>query len=146
MLDDEEAARDITQTVFLKAYDKIGTYDPGRRFFSWIYRIAVNEAVNQLGRRKALEPLPANLASKVPSPEDDLSRHERTERIESAIRCLSVEYRLVVVMKYFEDLSYHDMSCILGVREQTVKSRLHTARRRLARILAERGTGRAAEV
>ena len=52
MLHDREEARDVTQTVFLKVYEHLGEYDPTHKFYSWIYRIALNESIKSLQRRK----------------------------------------------------------------------------------------------
>ena len=57
LVGDHEDALDVTQNVFVRAYEKLETYDPSRRFFSWIYRIAVNESLNLRRARKSSEPL-----------------------------------------------------------------------------------------
>ena len=58
MLGDREEARDVTQTAFLKAYVALATCDGERRFFSWIYRIVVNECLNTLRGRRSMQPVP----------------------------------------------------------------------------------------
>src|SRR5882762_2699539 len=57
MVGDAEDARDVTQTVFVKAYQKLSTFDQRNRFFSWLYRIGINESINLLHRRKSREEL-----------------------------------------------------------------------------------------
>ena len=136
MLGDYEEARDATQNVFVRAFEGLDTYDPDRRFFSWIYRIAVNECLNLRRARRPGEPLPARLeAASAAGPLEAVEAVERSERIDAALVRLSEEHRLVVVLRHFADLSYGEISEVLGVPEKTVKSRLFEARHRLGDLL-----------
>jgi RNA polymerase sigma-70 factor (ECF subfamily) len=139
MLGDLEEARDLTQTAFVKAFEKLGTYDSRYRFFSWIYKILVNEGRNWLRRRQGVEPLLEDFASEGKTLEEEHDDRRRGERIQSAISHLAPDYRLVITLKYFGDLSYREMSEVLDLPEKTVKSRLFTARRRLAEVLIQLG-------
>lgn len=134
MVKDREDARDITQTAFVKAYEKLGTFDPSYRFFSWIYRIAVNECLNFVARRRPEGPLPPDLPS-TDDPERSAQAGELAARIQRALMTLSPDYRLAVVLRHFLGLSYGEMSAVLLIPEKTVRSRLHTARQRLADTL-----------
>ena len=73
MVGNYEDARDIAQTAFVKAFEKLDTYDPRYRFFSWIYRIMMNESLNYLQRRKFHEPLDVNLSSTSDPQQDALA-------------------------------------------------------------------------
>jgi RNA polymerase sigma-70 factor, ECF subfamily len=134
ILGDREAAADAAQNAFISAYRKLGTFDPQRRFFSWLYRILVNECLNDRRSRRSHEPLSPGLAV-VDSPADLLEASERRRRVQTAILSLSPEYREVVVLRHFTGLSYEEISDALGVPAKTVKSRLHTARQRLGHLL-----------
>jgi RNA polymerase sigma-70 factor (ECF subfamily) len=134
MVKDREDARDIAQTAFVKAYEKLGTFDPRHRFFSWIYRIAVNECLSFVTRRRREGPLPAELRS-ADDPERSAEAGELALRIQEALMELSPDYRLVVILRHFLGLSYGEMSAVLLIPEKTVRSRLHTARQRLADTL-----------
>ena len=136
MLGNYEDARDAAQNTFVKAYEKLGTYDPERRFFSWIYRILMNECLN-LRRRPATEPLGDTEPAMSESPDADaLESAERKRDVRQAILSLSPAYREVIVLRHFAALSYEQMSEAIGVPTKTVKSRLHTARQQLAGELA----------
>jgi RNA polymerase sigma-70 factor (ECF subfamily) len=136
MLGNYEDARDAAQNTFVKAYEKLGTYDPERRFFSWIYRILMNECLN-LRRRPATEPLADTGAAVADSSEVDVvEAAERKRDVRQAILSLSPAYREVIVLRHFAALSYEQMSEAIGVPTKTVKSRLHTARQQLAGELA----------
>ena len=136
MLGDEDEANDAAQNAFVKAYQKLATFDPERRFFSWLYRILVNECLNQQRDRRPSEPIPAELAATDDSPDDLLEAKERRRRVQAAIVALPISYRAVVVLRHFGGLSYDDIADALGVSTAIVKSRLHTARQRLGHMLA----------
>jgi RNA polymerase sigma-70 factor (ECF subfamily) len=138
LLGDREDARDVTQTAFVKAYEKLHTYDPSHRFFSWIYRIALNESLNLKSRRPALLRLDERLASSG-SPYQAAEAHETSDRVQAGLLKLAPEQREVVVLRHFAELSYRDISAALGVPEKTVKSRLYAARQRLGQILLSEG-------
>jgi RNA polymerase sigma-70 factor (ECF subfamily) len=135
LVGDHEDALDVTQNVFVRAYEKLDTYDPKRRFFSWIYRIAVNESLNLRRARKSSEPLKDTVAAKGGAA-DAAEASERRAGIDAALGRLTMEYREVIVMRYFAELSYEEIGEALGIPEKTVKSRLFSAKERLAVLLA----------
>lgn len=139
MTGDEEEAKDITQTVFIKAYEKLNTYKPEHKFFSWIYRMLVNESINSLNRRKHLQGLDLNLAGSSSTPEGHFRDAELSGKIQQALIKLPFDYRMVIVLHYFNDITYKEMGDLLDLAEKTVKSRLYTARQQLAAILRKDG-------
>ena len=139
MVREDDDAQDLTQAVFVKAYENLDRYDPQYAFFSWLYRMAVNETINFLNRRKRQSPLNRELESRERSPEDKRADDEFSERIAGALMELTLDYRLVIVMRHFLDFTYREMSEIVDVPEKTVKSRLFSARRRLCEILSAHG-------
>jgi RNA polymerase sigma-70 factor, ECF subfamily len=131
-----DEALDATQNAFVSAYTHLGTFDPKQRFFSWIYRILKNECLNVLRKRREMGPLPVE----TPSPggaADGLDRHERQAAIKAALLELTVEYREVILLRHFTELSYEEIASTLGIPMKTVKSRLYSARQRLAALLAD---------
>jgi RNA polymerase sigma-70 factor (ECF subfamily) len=132
-----EDARDATQNAFVKAFEQLHRYDGQRRFFSWIYRIAVNECLNLRRSRRPQETLTENLAGadSHPGPFEVAALAEARGRIDRAMTHLSFEYREVIALRHFGDLSYEEMADAIGVPEKTVKSRLFSARQRLAGLL-----------
>ena len=134
MLGDADAANDAAQNAFVKAYQKLGTFDPTRRFFSWIYRILVNECLNTRRDSPPHEPLAPDLAA-VGTPADLFDIAERRRRVQAAILALPLEYREVIVLRHYTGLSYDEIGETLHVPAKTVKSRLHTAKERLAVML-----------
>jgi RNA polymerase sigma-70 factor, ECF subfamily len=136
---DREDAMDITQTSFLKAYERLDTYDPSCKIFSWLYKIAVNEAINCVNRRKRLEPLGEDDAALDPGPEEECAQNETSRELQRALLDINLEYRTVVVLRHFQNLSYREIGDILDIPEKTVKSRLFTGRRLLKDVLLKQG-------
>ena len=136
---DPDDAADISQTVFIKAYRKLGTFDPSRKFFSWLYRIAVNESINFVKRKNRSFSVEGDLGESRSSPASDYAQIEAGDQIQRALVQLKLEYRIVVVLKYFLQLSYAEICEIAGIPEKTDKSRLFTARKQLREILIGQG-------
>ena len=131
MLNSRDDAQDVTQTVFLKVFENIDQFDPSRRFFSWIYRITLNESINWLGKKNRLEPLTYEAAFEGKGPEQEVESANVAANVQAALMTIKSDYRSVVVLKHFLGCSYVEISQILDVPEKTVKSRLYTARQQL---------------
>ena len=136
MLNSADDARDVTQTVFLKVYENFDKYDPSRRFFSWIYRITLNESINWLGKQGRLEPLMQEAADDGASPEQQVDSDNLRADVQAALMTIKSDYRSVVVLKHFLGCSYVEISQILEIPEKKVKSRLYTARQQLKDALS----------
>ena len=134
-----EDAMDATQNAFVAAYEKLHTFDPTYRFFSWIYRIAVNQSLNLVSGRKAQTSLDENAHAADHGPAEVFDTTEARGQLRQALLDLEPIYRTVIVLKHLEGLSYREIGDILDIPEKTVKSRLFTARQRLRVILTERG-------
>jgi RNA polymerase sigma-70 factor, ECF subfamily len=143
MTGDREEARDITQAVFLKAFRGLDSFDPRRRFFSWIYRIAVNESIDRLRSRRQDEPLDESREDPAERPDASAERGEVAEAIQAALLELREDDRQVLVLRHWLDRSLSEIGEALGITEQTAKSRLFEARQRLGRILRRRGVNHA---
>ena len=139
MVNDGEDASDLTQSVFVKAYEKLNTYNARFKFFSWLYKIAVNTSLNFIGHRKNQERLSDDLVSEDTGLEKEFEESERCQKLEDAILALRPDYRIVIVLRHFQDLSYDEMSKVLEIPMKTVKSRLFTARQMLKVILTKSG-------
>jgi len=139
MVNDLEDAKDLTQIVFIKAYENLATFEPGRKFFSWIYRIMVNESLNLIARRRSAEPLDEGMETSERGPDRIAEANEVSGIIQEALTELSQDYRQVILLRHFAQLSHEEMSKLLEIPEKTVKSRLFTARRILGEILTKRG-------
>jgi RNA polymerase sigma-70 factor (ECF subfamily) len=131
MLHDRQDAMDVAQTTFLKVFEHLPDYDPAFRFYSWMYRIAINESLNALGARKPLAGVGGNEADDGPGPDRQAEGEQIRRAIEDAVMQLKPELRSVITLRHFMHLSYEDMADILQLPEKTVKSRLYSARQLL---------------
>lgn len=134
MLGDSGEAADAVQEAFVRAYRKLHTFDRGHKFFSWVYRILVNECLNVKRSRRMLEPLDASLATRE-DPHRDAEQSELRADVQAALLRLPPIYREVVVLRHYANLSYLEIAAMLGVPEKTVRSRLYSARQRLGEDL-----------
>jgi len=129
-----EDASDVTQTVFLKVVERLDDYDPQYKFFSWIYRIAVNESLNLLRRNGRADELDDDEDFEAPdsdAPEWRLDERERSRRLKEALMKLSANDRVVLSLRHFSECSYQEIAQVLEIDDKTVKSRLFDARQRL---------------
>ena len=134
MLGNRDDARDAVQTTLVKAYEHLASFDPRHRFFSWIYRILMNECLNMRRARRPEDALSPTLAAQG-TPYEAAAAQERAPQVQAALLKLTPDYRAVIALRHFGDLSYDEMSEALGVPVKTVKSRLFTARQRLGELL-----------
>ena len=139
MLGNPEEAADVTQTTFLKVFENIQRFDPKHRLFSWTYRIAMNESIDQLKRIKRVEPLKESPISETDSPQQQAETSQLSDEIQATLMELSEEHRAVITLRHFSDCSYEDISGILELPEKTVKSRLFTARQQMKTKLQQHG-------
>jgi RNA polymerase sigma factor (sigma-70 family) len=124
---DRQTADDIVQDALVKIITQ-RTYRPGSPAKPWIYRIVTNAAHDRFRRRARTESGDvAELEDGNPRPEDAAITGERAERVRDAVQGLGFEYRCVLVLRYYQDLSLAEIAAALDIPVGTVKSRLHTA-------------------
>jgi RNA polymerase sigma-70 factor, ECF subfamily len=143
MLGNKDEAADVTQTAFVKVFENINRFNPDYRLFSWIYRIALNEAIDQLGRRRKVEPLDEPLLQDGDQLQDRLAASQLEAEVQAVLLELHEDHRSVIVLHYFTDCSYRDIGEILKLPEKTVKSRLFSARQQLKSRLRQHGISHA---
>jgi RNA polymerase sigma-70 factor (ECF subfamily) len=129
-----DEARDVTQEVFLQVHRSIRSFRRGSRFATWLYRIAVNRAVDAGRRRTRMRwlPLHETLADKpdeAPGPEDAAIRTTEVEAVQRVLNEVPLQHRDVLVLRYYQGLSVEEIAEVLGVSATAAKVRLHRARR-----------------
>jgi RNA polymerase sigma-70 factor, ECF subfamily len=140
VLGNGDDAADVTQTTFLKVAEKLDDYDAQYKFFSWIYRIAINESLNALRRdahEESLEDEDELPGPNAVDPERHASDAELAGRVQRALMLMRFEHRIVITLRHFSDCSYGEIAWILELQEKTVKSRLFEARQKLRELLKE---------
>ena len=139
MTGNREDAQDVTQTAFIKAFEKLATFDRSRKFFSWVYRILWNETLNLVQRSPRHEALDEGIPDTGRPPDRESEEREERALIAAAIEELPADYRQVILLRHYAQLSYQEMGRIIELPEKTVKSRLFTAHRLLGSILERKG-------
>ena len=131
MLDTREEAMELTQDVFLKAWQALPAWRPEARFSTWLLQIARNATIDHLRRRTVpFAPLDdgIDLPDPAPGPEARYASLQQHERLLAALQRIAAEHREILLLREVEALSYGDIATILGIPEGTVKSRLTRAR------------------
>ncbi len=169
LLKDQQEAEDLAQEAFIKCYQNLSQYDQARPFTPWFYRIATNLALSKLRRRKiyqfiswdqcfnwitetktgGLKNQRLSLASRNAAnfdymdPEAAWEEEETKEEIVRAIKRLKPLDQLVIILRYFEELSYEEIALILQTNRNNIEVRLYRARKRLRTILrGEQASGK----
>jgi RNA polymerase sigma-70 factor (ECF subfamily) len=139
MMNNPEDALDMTQEIFLRAYQKIGKFRFTSAFSTWLYRLATNLCIDELRKRKRTSntaPLEEAISeADGNSPEEDAILSDRQSQVWKAIDSLKEKERAIIVLRDIEGLSYKEISQVLGYSLGRVKSRIHEARQKLKVIL-----------
>ena len=131
-------AEELTQNVFVKVYSNLTQFNPKYKFFSWLYRIALNEALNYLKSRKKISAINVNTSVTQENPEVILQKKERKEALQLSIMELKPMERKLIVLKYYEEMTYEEISNVTGLSVKKVKSRLFTGRKRLKDLVEKK--------
>jgi len=132
-------AEDAAQMAFLKAYEQLASFNDDYKFFSWLYRIAVNESINAKKKKRPMSGLDHVEAVAEGKADQLTEENELEDRVGDALMQLSATDRAIIILRHYQDFSYPDIAYILDITEQKVKSRLYTARQRLRGIFEQRG-------
>jgi RNA polymerase sigma-70 factor, ECF subfamily len=147
---DDSEAEDVVQEAYVRAFSKLAEFRGESSLCTWLSRIVMNEALGRLRRQssapirislESLEPggkvIPFPLASKQPDPEQTMAQNEIRLILERTIDDLPERYRIVLMARVIEGMSVAETAELLGLRPQTVKTRLHRAKRFLRTSLEE---------
>jgi len=141
-------AEDATQEVFLKLYERAGSFEGRARLATWVYRLTVRHCLHRIERERlrSAAALPDELVDRASEvcPVERSSRAESRERLERLLARLSPEHRAVLLLREVEELSYQEIAAALAVPVGTVMSRLSRAREALARLARPPEEGRRA--
>jgi RNA polymerase sigma factor (sigma-70 family) len=139
MVIDHDDADDLTQEVFIKVHKAIDSFREDSQLFTWIYRIATNESLNFLNKKRKrfflrIEDIGPELASKIdsiPVPDGD----EIQKKLQKALLTLPDKQRLVFNLKYYEDMPYAEMAAVTGTSEGALKASYHHAVKKIEDFL-----------
>ncbi len=146
---DHAVALDIAQETFLKLYSSLNTFRGEAAFDSWLFKIVVNRCLDYQRRKRRWLPFLDDIAGRVdallgapqtPTALEDLLKQEMQSQVQRTIARLAPELRIVIVLRYTENLAYEDIAEILGCPLGTVASRLNRAHKILERRLSHLNT------
>lgn len=148
MMGDRAEAEDAAQETLIKAVLNLHTFDTGRPFKPWILRIASNECIDRIRRRKPLVYLDGMgedgawewQAGESPNPEAEMLHHEQRTQIRELMEDLPPLDKTVITLFYWEGLSYIEIGEATGLSVSAIKSRLFRARRTMAQLLVQEET------
>ena len=146
VLREQEEALDVAQEAFVKAYRALPNFKGDSAFYTWLFRITMNLALDRKRQRATrarafgAEDVPPEewertAVSTEPNPEDEATGAERRARIARALDSLSEHHRSIIILSDIEGLAYREIAQVLGIPMGTVMSRLHHARKRLRETL-----------
>jgi RNA polymerase sigma-70 factor, ECF subfamily len=137
---DRALADDVTQQIFLKLFTTIRQFRGDSEFTTWLYRLVVNACLDERRRSRRLLPLGETVAMRSPGDkkpqEKQYARLEVAESVQAAIAELKPKFRLPILLKYIEGLSYEEIATVMGCSKGTVASRLNRGHSQLAKRLS----------
>jgi RNA polymerase sigma-70 factor (ECF subfamily) len=148
-LGDRSEIKDLTQEAFIRVYRSLDRFAFDSSFYSWLYRIVVNLCIDELRRRKIKRTLSLDFLSESrfererssfsqrTSADDELLAQEKQSIIREALNALPTDYKTVLILREYNDLSYADIAKILKISQQAVKSRIFRARSELRKLLKD---------
>lgn len=150
MLGNAQDAEDASQEIFLRAYTRLDSFDRARRFSTWLLSIASNYCIDRLRRQRlswlTLDDVAFTLPSSERGPESSALLGEERDAVQRALMRLPDNYRQVMVLRYWHDMSYDEIAQATGLTESTIKTRLFRARNMLADALREAGVAADLEI
>ncbi len=140
MIPDHDEADDVTQNVFIKVYHSLGSFKGDSSFYTWIYRIAINHALNEIRRKKlrrtfSLTDETHQMGSHEPQPLEQLEKEERTQRIAEAIERLPEKQKKVFLLRYYEELPYEEIAKVLKTSVGGLKANYFHAVKKIGKYL-----------
>lgn len=136
---DDDLTADLLSTTFVKAYERLNYFVESISFEAWLKTIAINTVIDYVRARNrkqssySLDDENSNVqvADTIDDPEKVIIKAESIELLKKALQMLRSKYRSLITLKYYENMSYEDISATLGIPVGTVKSDLHKARQKL---------------
>jgi RNA polymerase sigma-70 factor (ECF subfamily) len=136
MIGDREEAKDATQEIFIKVWCSLKSYKPEYKFSSWLYKIATNNCIDKLKKRKPSQALDHELQD-TQRTDEDFEQKETQKEVQSALTELPYKYRAILILKYLQGFSIEEIGKMTNTPVNTVKVRLHRGRRMLRDVISE---------
>lgn len=144
MLGNAQEAEDAAQETFLRAYSSLRQYQTEHKFSTWLFAIANHHCIDRLRKRRVTlvsiedNPVLENMTGNAPMPERQALIGEQSAEMQKLLQELEPEYRMPLVLRYWEDYSYEEIATAMEITVAAVKSRLFRARQQIAKLYGER--------
>lgn len=144
MLGNPQEAEDAAQETFLRAYASLDKYNPDHKFSTWLFSIANHHCIDRLRKRRVTyvsmddSPVMQSMQSNTPQPEGTALAGEHSAEVQRMLNELDPDYRMPLILRYWEDYSYEEIAASMGLTIAAVKSRLFRARQQIAKLYSER--------
>jgi RNA polymerase sigma-70 factor (ECF subfamily) len=144
MLGNAQEAEDAAQETFLRAYSSLRQYQPEHKFSTWLFAIANHHCIDRLRKRRVSfvsiedNPVLENMSGESPLPERQALLREQSAEMQKLLHELEPEYRLPLVLRYWEEYSYEEIAAAMNITVAAVKSRLFRGRQQIAKLYGER--------
>jgi RNA polymerase sigma-70 factor (ECF subfamily) len=143
MLGNAQEAEDAAQETFLRAYSSLQQYQPEHKFSTWLFAIANHHCIDRLRKRRVTlvsiedNPVLENLSGDTVQPEVHALQREQSVEMQKLLQALEPDYRLPLILRYWEDYSYEDIAAAMEITVAAVKSRLFRARQQIAKLYSD---------
>ncbi|PWA11939.1 RNA polymerase subunit sigma-70 [Pueribacillus theae] len=135
-------AQDLVQEAFIKVYQQLGKYDETGKFSSWIYRVAINHCMDEFRKKRyKVKQVEINEGHILHSnhPEVIFLKKEKSRQLERLLSSLPQEERMIILLRYVNELSYSDISELIDVPLSTVRNKLHRAKKKMRDAINREG-------
>lgn len=141
MCGNADDAKDLLQEVFISAYQHLPRFRRDAKFSTWLMRIAYNRAIDLLRRRKSRDadplPEPPETVDERPGPAAELQSRQRNQQLQLWLAVLSQEQRVVIELKFFQEMTFDDIAGLEGISANTAKTRFYAGLTRLKTLMGE---------
>lgn len=135
-------AQDLVQEAFIKVYEQLGKYDATGSFASWMYRVAINHCMDEFRKKRykirQIEIEEGSIVS-VDTPELIFFKNEESRRLERLVATLPEDERIIILLRYVNELSYQEISELVDAPLATVRNKLHRAKKKMRETVKREG-------
>jgi RNA polymerase sigma-70 factor (ECF subfamily) len=148
MLGNAQEAEDAAQETFLRAYSSLRQYQPEHKFSTWLFAIANHHCIDRLRKRRVTfvsiedNPVLENLTGEAAQPERQALLGEQSAEMQRLLQEIEPDYRLPLILRYWEEYSYEEIAQTMDITVAAVKSRLFRARQQVSKLYVEREAAR----
>lgn len=142
MTQNQQDAQDLVQEVFIKVYNQLDKYDKKGEFSSWLYRVAINHCMDEFRKKRyKMKQVELNGETMVNTrhPEVIYFKKEQSRQLERLIQTLPEDERLIILLRYVNELSYNEISELVGVPLSMVRNKIHRAKKKMRNTLKDEG-------